>query len=695
MVGALSSAGTIFWFCLVLLLHFAVPTTAFKPSKIYQLPQNCNKVCSFDEANNLINGTRRSLLKNREIVSVDVTSGHCDKVKYYSWSNSARQFMKYLNIFDSAFGCPQERIVKHPSLAQKDFMIHLSTALRVRNGIQMVEFNYSLSTNEHVVREPGNVPGQCFITTNRGIISKVSKSRISTDWILSEIHWGEPAFLNAGFVFVLLNNETLKLRSVRVPHDSNDTCIGKQCDSSKLLWLPLTTFNTTVEEESMRSKFAVYSMFAKFNIEQVPGMSGLLENLKEGVRLMENVNNDLSWSNLAILCLPLVMAIPPVSLLETVSNKVTVWYAFATDFLAALPLMIKGIELILVYRQATPSMYSTLSMVGKRHGIFETWYSRCQPPPGILGWAGTMMVVASVWFVLASSYVEFLFWRLAQYKQGVMKKTDDEERLAITEELPSSMMERDIREQLNNRNRLTAHSAALIFFSMSFFSAMILMFLVQVMPTAHLAISERVAIDVVVSLLFAILRGFIMNRQSQFLSWRFVGGFILGCIGGPIYMFLNVFRKERNSNNWTDVSDGASVGFAGMVMVLKFWLKPELDKDDPSRRYITGSLVFVSVLIISSVIAHVFRCSGKDRMLWWYTGNGFTLGLLLGPFSIFLRNCFPIPHVEKEKARRYFLLGMYFGMTFICMVIANAARFAYNIIQGQERMSVYEPSFWR
>ena len=84
-----------------------------------------------------------------------------------------------------------------------------------------------------------------------------------------------------------MNNETLKLRSVRVPHDSNDTCIGKRCDSSNVLWLPVSTFNTSVSNEGTYKGFAVYSMFAKLKIEQVPGMRELLEKLKDGVRLMK------------------------------------------------------------------------------------------------------------------------------------------------------------------------------------------------------------------------------------------------------------------------------------------------------------------------------------------------------------------------------------------------------------------------
>lgn len=57
------------------------------------------------------------------------------------------------------------------------------------------------------------------------------------------------------------------------------------------------------------------------------------------------VHEDLSASNLAILSQPVPMSLPPISPFD-VSDKLVLWWVIATDALAALPLPIKGIKLV-------------------------------------------------------------------------------------------------------------------------------------------------------------------------------------------------------------------------------------------------------------------------------------------------------------------------------------------------------------
>ena len=59
------------------------------------------------------------------------------------------------------------------------------------------------------------------------------------------------------------------------------------------------------------------------------------------------MDEDLSASNLAILCMPLVMSIPPISVYD-VPDSAVLWYVLATDVLAVVPLLIKSIELIVL-----------------------------------------------------------------------------------------------------------------------------------------------------------------------------------------------------------------------------------------------------------------------------------------------------------------------------------------------------------
>ncbi len=118
----------------------------------------------------------------------------------------------------------------------------------------------------------------------------------------------------------------------------------------------------------------------------------MLIKLRDRASHLEEVANDLLPSNLAILNLPLLMAIPPISLLEQVSGVATAWYVFAIDILATLPLLIKGIELVIEYSKARVRMYSTLSITGKKYGVYERWYTQSNPPVGITQTAGIVLI---------------------------------------------------------------------------------------------------------------------------------------------------------------------------------------------------------------------------------------------------------------------------------------------------------------
>ncbi len=134
-----------------------------------------------------------------------------------------------------------------------------------------------------------------------------------------------------------------------------------------------------------------------------------MNELRESAGHLNNVANELSPSNLAILSLPLLMAIPPISLLEQFSTAATVWYVFATDILAAVSLLIKGIELLIVHPRVNTNMNATLSMTGKRFTVYERWYTECYPPVGYTQTVGTIIVLVALWFITASSYCEFAY----------------------------------------------------------------------------------------------------------------------------------------------------------------------------------------------------------------------------------------------------------------------------------------------
>ena len=128
-------------------------------------------------------------------------------------------------------------------------------------------------------------------------------------------------------------------------------CRGKNCSAHASLRLPASTFGTSVPYTNSITKH--YSIFATLKFQQIDGM---MRTFRYGESYLNNFMDGLSPSNISILSLPLLMAIPRISLLEQFFSIATAWHVFATDILAGLPLLIKGIELVIAYTRSTVRM---------------------------------------------------------------------------------------------------------------------------------------------------------------------------------------------------------------------------------------------------------------------------------------------------------------------------------------------------
>lgn len=93
----------------------------------------------------------------------------------------------------------------------------------------------------------------------------------------------------------------------------------------------------------------------------------------------EQVQDATTKSNMAILFLPLMLAVIPIALFADVSTVVTVGYAVLTDVMSAMPLAIKGIELL---------NFGNVKQIATRTWIYggrtqtdltagETWHATC------------------------------------------------------------------------------------------------------------------------------------------------------------------------------------------------------------------------------------------------------------------------------------------------------------------------------
>lgn len=87
----------------------------------------------------------------------------------------------------------------------------------------------------------------------------------------------------------------------------------------------------------------------------------------------EQASDDATRSNIAILCLPLVISFPLVSVLDSISNIVTLWYIVATDIVSAIPVLIKGFDLMSSKMDIQSSVVKTFEFHASNYAFFEMY----------------------------------------------------------------------------------------------------------------------------------------------------------------------------------------------------------------------------------------------------------------------------------------------------------------------------------
>lgn len=169
--------------------------------------------------------------------------------------------------------------------------------------------------------------------------------------------------------------------------------------------------NSTCEYTVMRHErqLFLFSLFVDWKNESVPGYASVQRNLEPKHDAVLKPAEHATWSKIAILCLPLLMTIPPISLLETVSYRVTLWYVFATDILAVVPVLIKGAKLIEPYQEGSSS--EMIEVRSLHYAFFEMYNVGCfvtatelDSSPSL----GIALVALGIWFMLASILAELV-----------------------------------------------------------------------------------------------------------------------------------------------------------------------------------------------------------------------------------------------------------------------------------------------
>lgn len=118
------------------------------------------------------------------------------------------------------------------------------------------------------------------------------------------------------------------------------------------------------------------SHFGFTPLEENPGIQAAL---RKGNHEKEQVEDSDTISNDALIVLPAILALVPIGLFQDVSLYITIIYIIATDVISVMPLLIKGIELIIY---GSKKHYATVSyFYGGQNAtdlaVVETWAVEC------------------------------------------------------------------------------------------------------------------------------------------------------------------------------------------------------------------------------------------------------------------------------------------------------------------------------
>lgn len=114
--------------------------------------------------------------------------------------------------------------------------------------------------------------------------------------------------------------------------------------------------------------------------------------------------------NSAVFLFPLILSLLPLALYADASNKLMLGYMIFTDFVAVLPVAIKGVEILVA---ANKVYFSTRSLIrGDLHNrpstvVASTWSSRCElaQKPTVLGVAFISLAISAMGLGVALEFI--------------------------------------------------------------------------------------------------------------------------------------------------------------------------------------------------------------------------------------------------------------------------------------------------
>lgn len=658
--------------CVVILLSRGFSMTTNSTSKLGP----CTRVCGINEKSFL---RPYPQLPRSTILLPKEKPKRCAQNMFRSWRRLALRFMRGIGRNDT-FPCAQHIVEEVPEQFTKQLrdwdVLWRPNQYLSKYGKLLI--NGTEGNNVRVIRRNNPVESKCRVHVARAIYrvqtnGTVNRTMFDTKWIIR--------IPKQGSLFVLVDNKTREIEKFYIRKKDRRKCMKNlTCPSSKTLRF------TRVQNK--------LSMFLRLRLNQMPGVTKTLNLLKEKQDRLESVEEDVSISNLAILCLPLLMSIPPISLLETVSTVAIIAYVVATDILSVFPLLIKGIELLVSSKKnSNAEAFGMLSLTGKQYGIFERFYVQCESNRPqrysiAIGCMGT-----AIWFMCASTLTEFLFWRAAKRRKytslttgipviggipvshcrtcgscsynvdntvNIMGPAFEMDRNMEQEEsfITRAEMKKQIRGTFwNGRRKFVL--LLMLPLAVIYFCAIILRF---------------IPLHYGVAFFLFIFHIYTTERQLQLAT---LFGIIVGFVGGPIYLLFHCSTRVRESDAWGRIATGCNMGAAlvAMTFYIIFTKQNKLRMPPP--------ILFTWIYAACVVIVHLVRSKRDDRYLWDTAILSFGLGMLFGPFGGLFMPVFKNSEIDpRVKAQVY--LGCGFGFIFtITLITATLVMLGPNLQRGR------------
>lgn len=150
--------------------------------------------------------------------------------------------------------------------------------------------------------------------------------------------------------------------------------------------------------------FAFNSMYPEEN-------PALVSAIDKSDLYIQQAQDALAPSNLAILILPLALNLLPIALVAEVTTKFMLFYALMTDIVTVIPLGIKGVELTFIGRQRHRSIVirltSSVNGTMPTSAVSELWGAQCRASDNVYP-TGILFVCLSIIFMILGVALEFI-----------------------------------------------------------------------------------------------------------------------------------------------------------------------------------------------------------------------------------------------------------------------------------------------